>query len=90
MIRKGRVDCPKDRQKAPSRGPQHLLGSIQLTRNRAFTLTAVLNVWPDPPQGSMGYQFTTPICNPGSHANTFPGAAQVGICLAPINPTPSN
>jgi hypothetical protein len=47
-------------------------------------------VWADPPQVSMGYQFTTPICNPGSHANSFPGAAQVGICLAPINPTPSN
>jgi hypothetical protein len=48
------------------------------------------DVWADPPQVSMGYQVTTPICNPGSHANRFPGAAQVGICLASINPTPSN
>jgi hypothetical protein len=43
-------------------------------------------VWVDTVNVNMGYQLTTPICNSGSFGDSYPGAVQVGVCLAPINP----
>lgn len=44
------------------------------------------DVWVDTVNVNMGYQLTTPICNSGSFGDSYPGAVQVGVCLAPINP----
>jgi hypothetical protein len=48
------------------------------------------NVWVDAISSSLGYQFTTPICNSGSFWDLYPGAVQAGICLVPINPPSTN
>lgn len=56
------------------------------TAHQNYCDLAAGDVWVDPPpESSMGYQLTSPICNPGSFANSYPGTVQIGISLAPIN-----
>jgi hypothetical protein len=47
-------------------------------------------VWVDSQSQGIGYQLTAPICNSGADLDSYPGAVQIGICLAPINPPSSN
>jgi hypothetical protein len=71
----------------------NLVGSSQVasfTGHQHKCSTAAGDVWIDSQQIHLGYQLTTPICYRGSFAKGFAGAAQIGICLAPINPPPSN
>jgi hypothetical protein len=60
------------------------------TAHQNHCVLAAGDVTVDPPNTSAGYQLTTPICNSGSFANSYPGTVQVGICLAPINAQGSN
>ena len=60
------------------------------TAHQHECVAAAGDVWVDSTSKSMGYQLTTPICNSGSLANSFPGTVQIGICLAPINTQGSN
>jgi hypothetical protein len=61
-------------------------GSVaSFTAHQNNCVMAAGDVTVDQLSTSLGYQLTAPICNSGSFANSFPGAVQIGICLAPIN-----
>jgi hypothetical protein len=71
----------------------NLAGSSQVASFTAHQTECVMEAgtpWVDTTENSLGYQLTTAICNAGSWSSSFTGAVQIGICLAPINPPPSN
>jgi hypothetical protein len=60
------------------------------TAHQHYCGVAAGDVWVDTQLMGLGYQLTPPICNSGACEDSYPGAVQIGICMAPINPPPSN
>ena len=69
----------------PNLGGGSHVASFTAHQHRCSTAAGDIKI--DPPQSSLGYQLTTPICYRGSYIEQFPGAVQIGICF---NPSSSN